>query len=270
MAIAGMPYENVYSNEEILDLIARQKDLNFRPGEEYLYSNTGYFLMGVIVGRVAGTSLRQYADEKLFAPLGMKNTHFHDDASQIVSEPRRSAMRPPTRVNSGSTTRAHFDKVGSGGLYSTLEDLARWDRNFYDRKVGGQQLIDLMLLRGTLNDGTVQSYAFGLGATETTRAYRRRRTRRFVDGLFAPTWPDFPFNDSALFASPTWVTSIPDRWCARWRTCICSKRFATGSTTMSGSYFNAELPATRQIERDGANLVPPPRARFPRRPRTGE
>ncbi len=81
-----MRYENEYPDEEVLELISRQKELNFEPGEEYLYSNTGYLLLGEIVKRVSGKSLRAFADECIFAPLGMKKTHYHDDFTEIVKD----------------------------------------------------------------------------------------------------------------------------------------------------------------------------------------
>lgn len=78
MFFAGMMFENKYLNEEIIALIARQQSLNFDPGAEQLYCNSGYILLAEIVRRVSGKSLRIFAQEQIFAPLGMKNTHFHD------------------------------------------------------------------------------------------------------------------------------------------------------------------------------------------------
>ncbi|UCH98781.1 MAG: serine hydrolase, partial [Candidatus Aminicenantes bacterium] len=79
MYLAGMPFENDYPEAQIIELIARQKELNFKPGDKHLYSNTGYFLLGEIVKRVSGKSLNEFTKEKIFKPLGMKITHFYDD-----------------------------------------------------------------------------------------------------------------------------------------------------------------------------------------------
>ena len=79
MELAGLPFENEYPDEEIISLIARQNELNFKPGDEHLYSNSGYFLLGEIVKRVSAMSLRAFADENIFTPLAMNSTHFHDD-----------------------------------------------------------------------------------------------------------------------------------------------------------------------------------------------
>ena len=69
-------------------MLARQRELNFLPGDEFLYSNSGYFLLSQIVQRVSGKSLREYAATRIFAPLGMTHTHFHDDHRDVVLGPQ--------------------------------------------------------------------------------------------------------------------------------------------------------------------------------------
>ena len=78
MSLAGIGMQDVLSERRALGLITSQKELNFDPGSDYLYSNSGYYLLALLVKRVTGKSLREYADEVLFKPLGMTNTHFHD------------------------------------------------------------------------------------------------------------------------------------------------------------------------------------------------
>src|SRR5579862_9812223 len=84
LQLAGWRMEDVITEQDILDLAWKQRDLNFAPGAEHLYCNTGYTLLAVIVKRVAGQSLREFAQERIFAPLGMTNTHFHDDHRMVV------------------------------------------------------------------------------------------------------------------------------------------------------------------------------------------
>ncbi|MDQ3174353.1 MAG: beta-lactamase family protein [Acidobacteriota bacterium] len=84
MSIAAIRTENIYTDEDVIELLSRQKALNFKPGDQHFYSNSGYLLLSMIVKRVTGKSLRQFADENIFKPLGMKNTHFHDDRTMIV------------------------------------------------------------------------------------------------------------------------------------------------------------------------------------------
>lgn len=171
MPLAGMRLEDVHTDEEVLDLVTRQTALNFAPGERYLYSNTGYLLMAEIVRRVSGKSLREFADEHIFRPLGMVNTHFHDDRTMVV----RNRAQAYARNRDGSfrlDVWSNFDKVGSGGLLASVEDLARWDLNAEHHRVGGPALRQQMLERGVLNNGDTLDYAFGL----TIGEYRGLRT----------------------------------------------------------------------------------------------
>lgn len=92
--LAGQGDEDYYTDEYVLDLLARQRHLNFGPGEQHLYSNSGYLLLAHIVERVTGKSLREWAAENMFGPLGMQNSHFHDDHTHIV--PLRADGYAPT------------------------------------------------------------------------------------------------------------------------------------------------------------------------------
>jgi CubicO group peptidase (beta-lactamase class C family) len=164
MALAGLPLENVFSDSEAIALIVRQRALNFRPGDDYLYSNSGYFLLGQVVKRVTGQSLRVYADEHIFRPLGMTHTHFHDDPGHVMKQ-RAMSYEPDSQVGFRISYLQNFDKIGAGGLYSTVEDLAKWDENFYTHRVGGEALQQLMHTRGVLNRGDTLKYAFGNNVT---------------------------------------------------------------------------------------------------------
>ena len=85
--LAGNSYLDYVDKDGIYDLIKRQKSLNFKPGDEYLYSNSCYFMLGLIVERASGLSLRDYAQKHMFEPLGMAHTRFHDDVNQIIRKP---------------------------------------------------------------------------------------------------------------------------------------------------------------------------------------
>ena len=160
LEMAGWREDDVITEGDILDLISRQKALNFKPGEEHLYSNTGYTLLAVIVKRVSGLSLREFAETNIFKPLGMTRTHFHDDHSMIVKD-RTSAYQP--RPGGGlKVSIPVFDTYGATSLFTTVEDMAKWDQNFVDRKVGGDAVIDQMVQPGLLNNGKKLDYAFGL------------------------------------------------------------------------------------------------------------
>jgi CubicO group peptidase (beta-lactamase class C family) len=160
--LAGRSGGYYYTSPEVVDLLSRQKSLNFKPGEQYSYSNSGYFLLAQIVGRVSGMRTSDFAKKNIFNPLGMKDTHFHDDPKMIV---KNRAMGYLPREEGGFKIHVtQLDMIGDGGIFTTVEDFFRWDQNFYDNRLGGQSqgLIDTILSRDKLNDGQENDYAFGL------------------------------------------------------------------------------------------------------------
>ena len=150
-----------YTDDWVLQLLARQRETNFPPGEQHLYSNSGYLLMAHLVQRASGQSLRDYAAEHIFEPLGMNRSHFHDDHTEIV--PGRATGYAP--VGDGfRISMTTLDMVGDGGVFTTIDELLLWDRNFYDNRLGGgPALIERLTTPGSLNNGETLDYAFGLG-----------------------------------------------------------------------------------------------------------
>ena len=157
--LAGWHSDDAISEQDVLNLIWRQRDLNFKPGDRELYSNTGYTLLGLIVQRVSGMSLADFTQERIFKPLGMAHSHFEDNYSVPIRD-RAYSYWP---VNGSYLYEAASSSVvGQGGLYTTVEDLARWDENFYDGHVGGKTLLAEMQVQGRLNNGKTIDYASGL------------------------------------------------------------------------------------------------------------
>lgn len=152
--------EDVVRDDDILDLVSRMKELNFKPGDQYLYSNTGYTLLAYIVKKVSGESLREFAAAKIFKPLGMTRTFFRDDHAVITKHQAYGYNPGPNGTFKLSVP--NYDTVGASSLITTVEDLARWDQNFYDKKVGGDWVIEQMHIRGVLNNGEQIPYARGL------------------------------------------------------------------------------------------------------------
>ena len=160
LGLAGWRYSlDLITDDDILEMMSRQKDLNFRPGEKHVYCNTGYTLLALIVKRVSGRSFREFTSQRIFEPLGMANTHFRDDHAEIVKH--QAYGYSPSR-DTWRLSVTNFDTVGATSLLTTAEDLARWDRNFDEPTVGGPKLIEQLLERGRLNNGEQLSYAFGL------------------------------------------------------------------------------------------------------------
>jgi len=157
--LAGITDETAFGNQEALDIVVRQKELNFAPGSEYMYSNTGYLLLAIIVKRVSGITLTEFAQKRIFTPLGMAHTVWDTDLS-LFTDAR--ALSYPSRGKSIAPANRLDVVEGDGNVMATIADLAKWDQNFYDPKVGGPAFIDQMLQRGKLNDGKDINYAFGL------------------------------------------------------------------------------------------------------------
>ena len=170
MTLRGDRLEDVFPDSDAIALIARQKGLAFAPGSQYSYSNSGYFLLAQIVKRVTGKSLREVADELIFQPLGMTHTHFHDDPGHVMKQ-RAMSYERDSLGNFRLSYLQNFDKIGAGGLYTTLDDLRKWDGNFYTKKVGGDALQTLIHTRGVLTNGDTLPYAFG-NEIRTSRGLR--------------------------------------------------------------------------------------------------
>lgn len=160
VSVAGLRYDDTYTTQDVLDMTARQHGLNFTPGERYLYSNTGYIVLGIVVQRVTGKSLREFAADRIFGPLMMADSHYQDDHTQPVRG--RAYAYSPSAGGRYTINVWNNDLVGQGGVMTTVLDLAKWDENFYSGGVGGPGFLQRQLQRGKLNAETQIPYAFGL------------------------------------------------------------------------------------------------------------
>jgi CubicO group peptidase (beta-lactamase class C family) len=159
--LSGRDTRALSSSDDVLKLIARQMGLNNVPGEEYVYSNSNYFLLGVVVKRATSKSLAEFAAANIFQPLGMTHTLFYDDNSVVV--PNRVAAYDSEKEGSFRVDWSTiFDMVGSGGLMSNVNDLLLWDRNFYSSKIGKGTLVSELQTHGRLNNGHPINYGLGL------------------------------------------------------------------------------------------------------------
>jgi CubicO group peptidase (beta-lactamase class C family) len=163
MYLKGRNYLDNADVDEVYDLIKRQKELNFTPGEKYLYSNSCYFMLAMIVEKAAGKSLKIFAEENIFKPLGMKSSLFYDDNTDLIKN-RVFSYNKKKDEEGFDNLISRFDLVGSGGVYTNIEDLFLWDQNFYNNKLGKgtQDIIEKMHEEGLLNNGESSGYAFAL------------------------------------------------------------------------------------------------------------
>ncbi|MHB1193027.1 MAG: serine hydrolase domain-containing protein [Longimicrobiales bacterium] len=159
LGIAGWDYQDVISFQQILRMAFGQEELNFVPGTEHAYSNTGYNLLAEIVARVSGVSYREFCQERIFGPLEMTHTHVHDDHTEIV--PDRAHSYRPAPGGEYHLVWNSLTALGSSSIFTTVEDLARWVGNFENPTVGGPGVILRMQERGVLTGGDTIPYAWG-------------------------------------------------------------------------------------------------------------
>lgn len=160
LALAGWRMEDVITEDDVMRLVWRQRTLNFAPGSDFAYNNTGYLLLGAIVQHVSGKSLAAFAKARIFDPLGMRDTAFREQYGTLVMGRALSYQPAPDTGYEGVPL--SFSTVGPTNLLTTVDDLAKWSRNFDDARVGGKALIAQMQTSGTLNDGNATEYGGGL------------------------------------------------------------------------------------------------------------
>lgn len=161
LEMGGWRLDQPLSREAAIDVIARQRTLNFAPGAEHQYNNTNYVLLALIVERVDGRSFRDFAAQEIFAPLGMKHSEV-----RWLEGPAPPALATNYTLHKDGKWRSNtvWSKPyaqGATAVHTTLEDLARWNANFDDHRVGGPAVIAMMQTVGRLNSGKAISYAFG-------------------------------------------------------------------------------------------------------------
>lgn len=164
MILGGFRIEDHTTAEDALVMITRQKALDFSPGAEHSYSNSGYFLLSVIAERASGKSLKELGQEKIFGPLGMKDTQILDDHTRVIA--RRASSYEPGEEQGFVLSTSAWEQTGDGAVQTTVLDLAKWDANFYEPKVGGPQLVAALQEKGLLSDGSTIDYARGLNVTQ--------------------------------------------------------------------------------------------------------
>jgi CubicO group peptidase (beta-lactamase class C family) len=160
VGIAGWPRTTrVHTHAHVLDVIGRQRSLNFPPGTRWSYSNSGYNLAAIIVSRVSGQSFAEFTRERIFTPVGMSRTSWRDDYTRVVKD-RAVAYTP---AGTDFAMNMPFENVhGNGGLLTTVGDLLRWVRNFSAPTVGDAAFVKEEQEPGRFSDGRQHDYAMGL------------------------------------------------------------------------------------------------------------
>ena len=157
LAMAGWRLDDVITKEQVLKLVSKQKALNFNPGEEFVYCNTGFTLLAEVVARVSGQSFAEFTQANIFSPLKMKSTLFYDDHEKIVKNRAYSYHES----NGYKKSVLSYANVGATSLFTTAEDLSLWAVNFGNPVVGDSTLIRKLNTLAVLNNGKTFGGALG-------------------------------------------------------------------------------------------------------------
>ncbi|HEV2904494.1 MAG TPA: serine hydrolase domain-containing protein [Pyrinomonadaceae bacterium] len=158
--MAGWRSSDVETKADVLTMIRRQRALNHVPGTEFAYNSAGYTLLAVVVERVSGVSFRRFVIDRIFIPLGMAHSDVREDVGQVVPHLATGYWgHDPAKLR---TARPANSFAGPNGVITSVEDLARWDANFYEHRVGTQAMLNQMSTPGRLADGTEFGYGMGL------------------------------------------------------------------------------------------------------------
>jgi CubicO group peptidase (beta-lactamase class C family) len=160
LALAEWRNGDVTLTEDVFWLLRNQRELNFHPGEEFMYANSNYVLLAIICERASGQPFAAFSQERIFKPLEMTNTLVNDAVDKII--PWRAGRYYDDEQGGWIHAILADAVVGPTNVHTNVEDLAKWDENFYTGRVGGPAILARMAQPGRLNDGTATEYAFGL------------------------------------------------------------------------------------------------------------
>jgi CubicO group peptidase (beta-lactamase class C family) len=160
LTLAGWRKDDPRSNKDLFEIMKNQKDLNFTPGDEYLYSNTNYILMAMIIEIVTGVCFELWMKENVFLPLGLTKTYIENTATKVVKGNATSYRQQEDK----SFNRAveYWDYTGSGNIHTTAEELLSWLNNYSNPSRGWENAFELLQTTDTLNNGSYLNYAFGI------------------------------------------------------------------------------------------------------------
>ena len=238
--------EGVITVRETLEMIARQRGRDFEPGAVFEYSNTGYFLLAQIVERVTRGSLAGYLHANVFEPLEMERTQVLDDPQRLVAG-RATGYAPGGdgwRISMNG-----WEQTGDGAVMSTVVDMAKWDANFYEPKVGAAGVIDTLQTRGRLDDGTSLDYAAGL----LHGNYRGQPTVWHAGGVagYRSQFERYPELDTSIILLCNAASAQPDEMARRIADIVLESNLS-GKPSVGGPL--APEPARPEVELTEAQL----------------
>lgn len=153
-------YKKGLTNKDVIELLVKQKQLDFQPGEEFSYSNGGYVLLSLIVEKVSGMPFHKFMETNIFKPLGMNNTLVYDESTPTINN------RAVGYNQAGELDDYEILTTGAGGMYSTVDDLHLWDQALYTEKLVSKSTLEEAFTPAMLNNGASTNYGFGWGISE--------------------------------------------------------------------------------------------------------
>jgi CubicO group peptidase (beta-lactamase class C family) len=263
-SLAGWPRTTrVHTHAHVLDILSRQRTLNFTPGTRWSYSNSGYNLAAIIVSRVSGTSFAEFTKAKIFDPLGMTDTSWRDDYTRVV---KRRAIAYAERQGVFSQNMPFENVYGNGGLLTTIGDLLKWNANFATPVVGDAAFVEEMQRRATLPGGRTHEYALGL-YVDTYKQVREVDHSGATAGYSAHLgrYPDQQVSVAVLcnvsVNATNYAKTLAELYLTDLRpvTAPPPSHTLTGAeaTRLVGLYRSLEPAGVVRITRDGNSLVAP-------------
>jgi CubicO group peptidase (beta-lactamase class C family) len=254
LGLAGWRYpDDIFTQDDVLEIVRRQRALNFDPGDEYLYSNSGYTLLAIIAQRVSGKSLREFSDERIFQPLGMSSTHVHDDHTMIVPGRTSAYQRRPD-----STWRISvpaFDTHGATSLFTTVGDLLKWQHHVGAATVGGEVLVREAETSSRLNNGKETNYGFGL----TLEDYRGTRATGHggADAGYRADVVRFPEHGLAIAVLCNFAEATPGRYARAVADVLLAEKLGLRAEPMAGAVSSSKDAANAAgiYRRPGTDLA---------------
>jgi CubicO group peptidase (beta-lactamase class C family) len=245
LAISGTRLNDVIKQEHIMKVLGKQQALNSKPGERFNYSNSGYAMLAEIVRSVTGQTLRQFTDSAIFKPLGMANTNFHDEATEIVKNRSYSYSRTDSIHFANSIL--SYSNSGATSLFTNINDMHKWIMNFYRHQVGDQKDIDLLTGKGKLNNGKEINYALGV-SSDIYKGWRVFDHAGSDAGYrtFLAVFPDVKmgivvFSNLADVIPANLVFKVADL-------------FITDTTMQSGAEASKKIDSSKSILKDTASM----------------
>lgn len=253
------------------EMICEQKSLNFEPGERYLYSNSGYVLLAMLVERITGLTLNEFAQEHVFKPLKMYNTHFHDNYQLVVKN--RAKAYTLDNKNNFIIYDTSSELVGDGAIFTTIEDMIRWVKNFKQNILcnNSTSLLEKLVTPGKLNSGELISYAAGLRLTNY-KGLNQIYHAGMIAG-FRSSFMIFPEEDLTVFCFSNYAIINPDEICHQITDFVLPDKITSSEndrtfdqmthkqllvndfSTFSGLYQNREHMAIYEIKSKNNKLV---------------